>query len=90
MDSDDTTKSKSLCSLDGEHLKAQQNLEQDKYSSGNSTFIRPEFFRNNVSILVLYALLENSLTGTEDDEVTSLWIGPLCGRHVQMLELGLL
>lgn len=90
MDNDDTTEMKSLCLLDREHWKDQQNFGQDKRSSGDSTIPRAEHFRNNMSILILDAILEYSPAGIENDEANKLGMGRLCAWTVWRLDLGLL
>lgn len=68
MDNDATTKWESLCTMDNERGKAQQNFEQDKESSEDYTVQRLELFRSNMSVRFLYSIFEYSPKCTEDDE----------------------
>lgn len=46
-----------LCSLEGEHWKAQWNPEQKEDCSADYTVQRVDLFRNDMSVRVLHAFL---------------------------------
>lgn len=74
---DDNTGRKSLPSKVGEHGKAQQNFEQNDFSSRDYTINRLGMFRTDMNVGVLQAFSGHSMTCNEDYEVKMLGDGSI-------------